>query len=102
MAARSNQSLYQIYQARINIHVGPERFCSITDLNEHVYPVVYMMIYSLQVTLANWYTADGRQKFEQFSRDVIERTAEPPWNNDYAKVNNIPVRMQRLLITVVS
>ena len=73
-----------------------------SELNEHMYLVVYTTFYFFQVTLANWYTADGRQKFEQFSRDVIERTAEPPWNNDYAKVNNIPVCMRRLLITVVS
>ena len=45
-----------------------------------------------QVTLANWYGQDGREKYVKFMEDVIQRTIEPPWNEDYAKRNNISVQ----------
>ena len=45
----------------------------------------------LQVTLANWYGAEGRETFTQFMEDVIDRTSDPPWNEDHAKKNNMTV-----------
>ena len=44
------------------------------------------------MTFASWYEADGRQTFSQFMKDVIERTLDPPWNDDTAKKNNETVR----------
>ena len=49
-----------------------------------------MFVY-FKVTLANWYGTDGKEKYTQFMEDVIERTQDPPWNDDTAKVNNYSV-----------
>lgn len=55
--------------------------------------VVFFQFIYFQISYANWYEANGRETFSQFMKDVIERTAEPPWNDDSAKQNNIPVRI---------
>lgn len=45
-----------------------------------------------QITTADWVGETGKQRLEQFEVDVINRMSEPPWNNSYAKDNNMTVK----------
>ena len=45
----------------------------------------------IQVTMASWNGEDGKAKYERFQEEVLERTAEPPWNNNDALMLNMSV-----------
>lgn len=42
----------------------------------------------MKISPAEWNDDAGQIRLEAFKNDVIERMAQAPWNNDYAKVNN--------------
>lgn len=52
---------------------------------------IWKISFVTQLQAAAYKDAEGKQVLEDFKREVIERSVEPPWNDNYAARNNILV-----------
>lgn len=73
----------------IHVHNRPE-------LNTNLFRKLIMSENIFQIQIAEYRNDEEKQLLDHFRKEVINRTAEPPWNEDYALRTNKPVVLSNL------